>query len=101
MNWKFILYSVVLVAVGAAIGGFGTKTYFDPEYQQANKTIDSLIAVDIERKSNFEKVLRLPVQKVNERRKSIQNRNENFKNDTIMPTDDELIQRARAAVGND
>lgn len=98
MNWKTILYFIITLIIGVVIGGFGTKTYYDPEYVQANKTVDSLIAVDIERKNNFDKVLQLPMNEINEIRKSIQKRDENFKNDTVIPTSNELILRARAVI---
>jgi hypothetical protein len=101
MNYRLIIYTVAVLLIGMAIGGLGTKTYLDPDYVQANKTIDSLIAVDIERKKNFDKMIMAPQEIINKKRQQIQQRDEEHKRDTTVISDNELIQRARSITGND
>lgn len=100
MNWKIILGFVVVFILGLLLGNVGTKQY-DPEFTGAVKTLDSIQAVEKERKRVFDSVLSRPRAAIKEKREKLKQRQDEFKNDTIMPTDDELLRRARAVTNND
>lgn len=108
MNWKFWTYSIVVLLAGLVIGG-GTMHWYQKnkiekskmEIQDANRIIDSVSVANIEQKRIFEKQMDRYESIINSYRERLNIRDENFRNDTIMPSDDELILRARAAADYD
>lgn len=103
MNRKLIAYSLGLILIGGAIGYFAGPKVDGTEklVNEALKSKDSALVVANENKAITEMVLKNSNQKISQVRTRLKKRNEDFKNDTIMPTDGELIQRARAITNKD
>ena len=102
MNWKFIIYSIVLVLLSGFVGYFfGPKVDGSEKlFREALKKVDSTNIVNFERQKAYEDILKRTGPIIKQRQTNLKKRDEDFKNDTIPISDDELIQRARAIIRN-
>lgn len=107
MNWKFWTYSIVIFVAGLLVGGVVSMRYQNNRIEKAelklddaNRVIDSVSVANIEQKKIFEKELNRYGSIIQGYRERLNIREDEFKNDTIVPDDDELIRRARIVTGN-
>lgn len=108
MNAQRILYALVILVIGLVLGGSGTFWWSNKKIEKANMEIsdaqrvtDSVVTANIEQKKFYEKAITKLTVAIANSRTNLKQREDDFKNDTIIPSDDELIQRARAVTNND
>ena len=108
MNWKFLTYSILVLVIGLVIGGGGMHwrqnnriKKAEMKIDDANRIIDSVSVANIQQKKVFHQEFIKYESIIQSYRERLNIRNEDFKNDTIIPSDDELILRARAAANYD
>ena len=96
--WQLITLVVICFFIGA-----GGRHYFAVKYQKqamekienGQRILDSVQIVNQQQKIYFEQKLIQYSEMIKKHRKNLNLRNEKFKTDTIIPSDDELISRAR------
>lgn len=100
MSTKLILYSIGLLILGLVIGGFAAYRFSNDRIEKSERKIidsqriiDSVESANKEQKRLFNRQLNQKNTAIEYYRARIKTREDDFKNDTIIPSDDELIQR--------